>query len=100
MLTGRTALITGSTSGIGLATAHVLAKQGCNLVLHGLLTEEEGLQLAEEFSSKYDITTYFDNADLRQASTISALMTRSLSKMKAIDILPAQRRYLCRSQFA
>ena len=38
MLDKKVALITGSTSGIGLATAHVLAKHGVNLVLHGLLS--------------------------------------------------------------
>jgi hypothetical protein len=45
MLQGKTALITGSTSGIGLASAHVLAEQGINLVLHGLMSDKEGASL-------------------------------------------------------
>jgi 3-hydroxybutyrate dehydrogenase len=35
MLTGKTALVTGSTSGIGLGIAHGLAAQGANLILNG-----------------------------------------------------------------
>ena len=35
-MSGKVALITGSTSGIGLATAHKLAAKGCTIVLHGL----------------------------------------------------------------
>jgi len=51
-LKGKTALITGSTSGIGLASAHVLAEQGINLVMHGLMSDDEGANLAKEFSDK------------------------------------------------
>jgi 3-hydroxybutyrate dehydrogenase len=36
MLTGKTALITGSTSGIGLGIARVMAMHGANIVLNGL----------------------------------------------------------------
>ncbi len=46
MLKDKTALINGSTSGIGLATAHVLVEQGINLVLHGLIAEAESITLA------------------------------------------------------
>ncbi|WP_368074079.1 SDR family NAD(P)-dependent oxidoreductase [Shewanella sp. MEBiC00475] len=73
-LKGKVALITGSTSGIGLATAHVLAEQGCHIVLHGLMAQDEGQTLATEFATQYQINTFFSNADLRDASCIHAFM--------------------------
>ncbi len=87
MLKGKIALITGSTSGIGLATAHVLAEQGINLVLHGLMNEPEGIALASEFASKYHIKTLFDNADLMETAAISTFMDRAINTMGSIDIL-------------
>jgi 3-hydroxybutyrate dehydrogenase len=87
MLKGKVALITGSTSGIGLATAHVLAAQGINLVLHGLMSTSEGEQLANEFSEKYGINTLFDSADLRNVDSIDVFMLHAIEKMGSIDIL-------------
>ena len=40
-LTSKVSLITSSTNGIGLATAHVLAEQGVNLILHGLASDTD-----------------------------------------------------------
>jgi len=87
MLKGKTALITGSTSGIGLATAHVLAEQGINLVLHGLMDEAEGIALASEFATKYNIKTLFDNANLMDSAAIATFMARAINVMGSIDIL-------------
>jgi 3-hydroxybutyrate dehydrogenase len=87
MLKGKTALITGSTSGIGLAAAHVLAEQGINLILHGLMDNGEGKALAENFAKKYQIKTIFDNANLMEAQEISTLMAKAISIMGSIDIL-------------
>ena len=87
MLKGKTALITGSTSGIGLATAHTLAEQGINLILHGLMSQTEGEALAQEFATKYNIKTYFDNADLMDSEAIAAFMVHAKSMMGSIHIL-------------
>jgi len=86
-LKGKTALITGSTSGIGLASAHVLAEQGINLVLHGLMSDEEGSALAKEISEKYKIKTLFDNANLMDSDAINSFMNKAIQTMGSIDIL-------------
>ncbi|WP_448211809.1 3-hydroxybutyrate dehydrogenase [Colwellia sp. MEBiC06753] len=87
MLAGKTALITGSTSGIGLATAHVLAEQGINLVLHGLMSDQEGQALAAEFAKQYGIEALFDSANLMDAAAITQMMDNALATMGTIDIL-------------
>lgn len=87
MLSGKTAVITGSTSGIGLATAHVLAEQGINIALHGLMSEEEGQALAKEFAEKYQIKTLFDGANLMDVDAISKFMERAVDELGGIDIL-------------
>lgn len=86
-LNGKTALITGSSSGIGLAAAHVLAEQGINLVLHGLMDEDEGNALAKEFSAKYKIKALFDGANLMDQTSIATFMERTINMMGSIDIL-------------
>lgn len=87
MLKGKVALITGSTSGIGLAAAHVLAEQGINLILHGLMPDNEGQALAEQFTQQYKIKTLFNNADLRDPACIHSFIDDALSKLGNIDIL-------------
>jgi 3-hydroxybutyrate dehydrogenase len=87
MLKGKTALITGSTSGIGLATAHVLAEQGINLIMHGLLPETEGLELANKFAAQYKINAIFDSANLMEPQAINRFMDKAINTMGSIDIL-------------
>ncbi|NMP31806.1 3-hydroxybutyrate dehydrogenase [Thalassotalea sp. M1531] len=87
MLAGKTALITGSSSGIGLATAKVLAENGANIVLHGLMSDQEGETLAQEFVDKYQVKAIFDGANLMDAKAISTLMERASVEMSGVDIL-------------
>ncbi len=87
MLKDKVALITGSTSGIGLATAHVLAKQGVNIVLNGLLPKQQGDDLAKQFSKDYQISAMFDPANLANPEEITAMINNVNTKLGGIDIL-------------
>ncbi len=87
MSSEKTAIITGSTSGIGLACAQVLAENGINIALHGLMSDEEGNKLASDMAEKYGIKTIFDGADLTDPASIQAFMKRAHEELGRIDIL-------------
>ena len=87
MLKNKTALITGSTSGIGLGIAHELARNGCNLILHGLLQDNEVTDLVSEFKQSYQIDVMFSDADLRDPEAIYELGKQVLDNNWSIDIL-------------
>ena len=85
-LAGRTALITGSVSGIGLAIAKAFAANGARIVLHGLATAEQGeLAIAEVKAAGAPDACFFDH-DLRGPEAIEALMIAA-NAWGPIDIL-------------
>ena len=55
MLTGKTALITGSTSGIGLAMSRALAAEGCNIMLNGFGERGEIERICSEIESTFNV---------------------------------------------
>ncbi len=87
MLKGKSALITGSTSGIGLAIAEALAAQGANIFLNGLTTEEEANALQTRLANEYGVRTGFSGADLTDVSAIEAMMDQVETEMGGADIL-------------
>jgi 3-hydroxybutyrate dehydrogenase len=70
ILAGRSALVTGSTAGLGLAIAQALAARGCAVTLHGLLPAAEGAALAQGLGT----AGQYRQADLRDAGAIAALV--------------------------
>lgn len=82
---GRTALVTGSTSGIGLETARLLASEGAAVVVTGL-EEERGAQLVDEIQSSGD-TAVFVPADLTVDKDLENLVRASLNAFERIDVL-------------
>jgi len=86
-LKDKVAVITGSTSGIGLATAHELAKHGCHIVVNGLVTDSEGKEVAEHIAQKHNVSTLFDGADLSEPTAIARMMENAIERFGKIDIL-------------
>ncbi len=87
MLNGRTALVTGSTSGIGLGIATALAAEGANVVLNGFGDAAEIERLRAKLAADHGVAVRFDGADLTQEPAIEAMMTRALAEFGTIDIL-------------
>jgi 3-hydroxybutyrate dehydrogenase len=86
-LKGKTALVTGSTSGIGLGIARTLANQGANIIFNGFgdLKEIEALQKA--VAKEYGVQTFYHNADMSKAAEIEAMMQFASDKLGGVDIL-------------
>ena len=86
-LRGRSALITGSTGGLGLALAERLAAEGCAVLLHGLLPAEEGEGLARDLAMRHGGPAFYHAADLARPTEIEALMALAADSLDGPDIL-------------
>ena len=87
MLKGKTALVTGSTSGIGLGIARALAEQGANIVLNGFGDAAEIAALQAEIASCCGVQVAYHGADMSQAAEIEAMAAFSADRFGAVDIL-------------
>ncbi|WP_343685528.1 3-hydroxybutyrate dehydrogenase [Asticcacaulis sp.] len=87
MLTGKTALVTGSTSGIGLAIARKLASKGAKVMLNGMGDPTEIENLRAGMASEFGVEVAFNGADLTRVEAIEALITDTTQKLGALDIL-------------
>jgi len=84
---GKVALITGSTSGIGLAVAHALGEAGATLVINGLLGAAEANALCKQLAGQYQTEVFFQPCDLRNPDEIERMMAAIESRHGALDIL-------------
>lgn len=81
----KTALITGSTSGIGLATAQAFAAKGYNIVFNGL--EENGAEIAADVAKEYNVDYIFSPANMLKPDEIKQLAADALAKFGSIEVL-------------
>jgi 3-hydroxybutyrate dehydrogenase len=87
MIKGKTALVTGSTSGIGLGIAEAFAKQGVNIVLNGFGERSEIERLRTRLASTHRVEVLYDGADMSKPEAIEAMMKSALGRFGAVDIL-------------
>jgi 3-hydroxybutyrate dehydrogenase len=87
MLKGKTALVTGSTSGIGLGIAEALAKEGAHIVLNGLGRADDVEALRARISGECGVTVRYDGADMTRPNTIESMMRKAIAEFGAVDVL-------------
>ncbi|MEK6594825.1 MAG: 3-hydroxybutyrate dehydrogenase [Pseudomonadota bacterium] len=87
MLKGKTALVTGSTSGIGRGIAEAFAALGANIVLNGLGNAADIEALRAKIASDYNVIVRYDGADMSRAAEIGAMIKKAGDEFGAVDIL-------------
>jgi len=87
MLKGKTALVTGSTSGIGLGIAQALAAQGANIVFNGFGDAAAIDRLQRGVAAEHGVATGYHGADMSKPAEIRDLMAFAASRFGAVDIL-------------
>ena len=86
-LAGRVAIVTGSTSGIGLGIARSLAGAGADIVLNGF-GDEAGLQeLRRDLAAEFQVRTLLSQADMSRPTSITALIEETARGLGPVDIL-------------
>jgi len=87
MLNGKTAVITGSTSGIGLGMAHALAKEGANIVINGfgekaaIETERAGIE------KQHAVKAVYSPADMTKPAEIAEMIANAEETFGSVDVL-------------
>jgi len=84
---GKVALVTGSTSGIGLGIAEKLAKKGCDIVLNGFGDLKDIETLKQKLSAEHKVRVSYNNADLGDLQACQALVPAIQKEMGRLDIL-------------
>ena len=87
MLEGKRALVTGSTSGIGLAYAKALAAKGCSITLNGMADQPTIDDAIKQVDAAGTGSVHFSDADMRKPDEIRAMVSDAVSEMGGIDIL-------------
>ncbi|MFY3545054.1 3-hydroxybutyrate dehydrogenase [Achromobacter xylosoxidans] len=87
MLKGKVAVVTGSTSGIGLGIATALAAQGADIVLNGFGDAAEIEKVRAGLAAQHGVKVLYDGADLSKGDAVRGLVDNAVRQMGRIDIL-------------
>lgn len=87
MLKGKSVIVTGSTSGIGLAMARALAGAGCNVMLNGFGEAPAIEALRAGIEAQHSVRALFSAADMTRPEEIEAMVEEALGAFGGVDIL-------------
>jgi 3-hydroxybutyrate dehydrogenase len=86
MLKGKTAVVTGSTSGIGLGIAHALAGDGSNILFNGFGDQAEIDRLVRDTAERFAVKTAYSAADMSKPAEIRQMIAEA-EKLGGCDVL-------------
>ena len=86
-LQGRVALVTGSTSGIGLGVAEAFAAQGATVVLNGFGDRMQIEDTRRTLEQTHDVAVFYHGADLSKAAAVGEMMAYAKAEAGDVDIL-------------
>ena len=86
-LTGKVAVVTGSTSGIGLGIARALAGAGADLMLNGFGEASAIEALRERLGAEFKVRARYDGADLAKPAEVRHLVERATAELGRVDVL-------------
>ncbi|WP_088678201.1 3-hydroxybutyrate dehydrogenase [Rhizobium sp. R339] len=86
-LEGRSAIVTGSTSGIGLGIAHALARSGAAVMLNGFGDPAEIEALRSGIAGDNDVDVAYDAADMAKPEAIRMMVERAAARFGQVDIV-------------
>jgi 3-hydroxybutyrate dehydrogenase len=86
-LAKRRALVTGSTSGIGLAIARAFAKEGADVVINGFGDKDAIETERSKIEKEFGVKAFYNGADMTKGPEIKAMIADAQSKMGSLDIL-------------
>jgi 3-hydroxybutyrate dehydrogenase len=84
---GKAAIVTGSTSGIGLGVARALAAQGADILLNGFGERSSIENLVSEMRNQYKNKVAYSAADMSKPADINAMVAQAARELGAVDIL-------------
>ena len=87
MLNAKTAIVTGSNSGIGLGIAQAIAGQGCNVVLNSFTNSPEDHALAERIAAEHGVQARYLRADMSNGADCVRLVEEGAAAFGTVDIL-------------
>jgi 3-hydroxybutyrate dehydrogenase len=87
MLKGKVAVVTGSTSGIGLAIARALARDGADIMLNGFGDQAAIDALRKDLAREFGIRVAYDGADMSRPAEITRMIESATRELGRVDVL-------------
>ena len=87
MLKGKNAIVTGSTSGIGLGVARALAAQGANVLVNGFGEKAQIDQLVANLKAKHKVNVAYSGADMTRPADVAGMVEQATREFGRVDIV-------------
>ena len=87
MLKGKSVIVTGSTSGIGLGIAREFAAQGCNVMLNGFGDAVQIEKLRAALAAEHKVTVLYSSADMARPLEVAAMVDQVARRFNSVDVL-------------